>query len=58
MCCVTVSIVTGQTDSGRREEWEVGGADNAAAVLEGISVKNGMVARNKNLLSRSRNGIC
>lgn len=47
----------GQTDSGRREEWKVGGADNAAAVLKGISVKNGLVARNKDL-SPSRNGIC
>lgn len=45
-----------QTDSGRREEWEVGGGDKAA-VLKGTFIKNGLVARNKNLL-RSRNGIC
>lgn len=48
----------GQTDSGRREEWKVGGADNAAAVLKGISVKNELVARNKDILSLNRSGIC
>lgn len=46
-----------QTDSGRREEWKVGGADSAAALLKGISVKNGLVARNKDILSRNISGM-
>lgn len=44
-----------QTDSRRREEWEVGGVDKAA-VSKGISLKNGLVARNKTPLARVEMG--
>lgn len=58
--CVLCDCINshGQTDSSRREEWKVGGADSAAALLKGISVKNGLVARNKDILSPNISEIC
>lgn len=35
----------------------VGGGDDPAAVLKGVLVKDGFVARNKNLLSLSKEGF-
>jgi hypothetical protein len=57
VCCVTISIDTSQQIPVEEKNEKVGGRDNPAAMLKGILVKDGLVARNKNLLSFSKVGF-
>lgn len=54
MFSVTVSIETGKQIPVEEKNEKVGGGDDPAAVLKGVLVKDGLVARNKNLLSLSK----
>lgn len=54
VCSVTVSIEMGKQTLVEEKNENVGGGDDPAAVMKGVSVKNGLVARNKNLLSFSK----
>lgn len=54
---VTVSIETGTCTPVEEKNGKVGGGDNPAAVLKGVLIKDGLVARNKNLLSLSKEGF-
>lgn len=57
VCSVTVSIEMGKQTPAEEKNENVGGGDDPAAVMKGVLVKNGLVARNKNLLSFSKEGF-
>lgn len=54
MCSVTISIETDKQIPVEEKNEKVGGGDDPAAVLKGVLVKDGLVARNKNLLNLSK----